>query len=119
MLKMTIFLCAMGLGASSQLLAGEIIQVEKLSKAQLQQALKAAPDDAIIEFHGQSKTKAQLRAELRAMWKPIDPARARQLDQERHARFVAAAKALQDQQDSDVAAENARTMKDFEELRSQ
>ena len=119
MLKMTIFLCAMGLGASSQLLAGEIIQVEKLSKAQLQQALKAAPDDAIIEFHGQSKTKAQLRAELRAMWKPLDPARVRQMADERHAKFEAAVKALQDQQDSDVAAESAQAMKQFEELRSQ
>jgi hypothetical protein len=118
MLKTGTTLCALCWSAMSPLYAGETIQVEKLSKAELQAALKAAPDDAVIEYRGQSKTKAELRSELQAARKPLDPAKAKELADERRAKFEAAAKALNDEQESRVAKENAAVDAEFEALKA-
>jgi hypothetical protein len=119
MRKTGILLIAIGLGMANPLYAGEIMEADKLSSAQLQQALDAAPDDAVIEFHGQRKTKAELRSEFLAQHKPPNPASARQLADERKAKFAAAAKALQDAQDNANAKQNALVDKEFEALSSQ
>ena len=57
MLKTPILFCALCFGATSPLSAAETIEVEKLSKAQLQEALQAAPDDAIIEYGGRPRPR--------------------------------------------------------------
>lgn len=118
MFKIGVLFCAVCLAGSSPLDAAETIQVEKLTNAQLQEALKAAPDDAIIEYQGQSKTKAELRSELQAQHKPLDPAKMKQLADQRRAEFEAAAKALSDEQDSLIAAENAKVDAEFEQLKA-
>ncbi len=118
MLNIGILACAICLAASNPLCAAETIQVEKSTNAQLQEALKAAPDDTIIEYQGQQKTKAQLRSELQAQHKPFDTAKAKQAAEQDQAKFQAAAKALQDQQDAAVAAENAAVDAEFEKLKA-
>ena len=118
MLKTRMLLCALCLGATSPLYAAETIQVEKLTKAQLQEALKTAPDDAVIEYQGQSKTKAEWRSEWQAAHKPPDPAKIKAMADERRAKFEAVAKALQDKQDSAIAKENAAVDAEFEALKA-
>src|SRR5215469_9426231 len=118
MLKTAIIVCAMSLAATGSLHAGATIEVEKLGKADLLNALQAASDDTVIQFHGQSKTKAQWRGEFqvtqqRALEKQKQAAAAAQ------ASFDAASKALQDQQDAAIAKQNAKTEKEFEALSSQ
>jgi hypothetical protein len=118
MLKTAIIVCAMSLAATGSLHAADTIEVEKLSKPELLTALQAASDDTVIEFHGQSKTKAQWRSEFQAAQK-------RALDKQKEAAvaaqasFDAARKALQDQQDGAIATQNAETEKEFEALSSQ
>jgi hypothetical protein len=118
MMKTAIIVCAMSLAATGSLPAGATIEVEKLSKADLPKALQRASDDTVIAFHGQSKTKAQWRSEFqatqtRALEKQKEAVAAAQ------ARFDAARKALQDQQDAAIAKQNAETEKEFETLSSQ
>jgi hypothetical protein len=118
MMKIVIIVCAMSLAATGSLHAGATIEVEKLSKADLPKALQAASDDTVIEFQGQSKTKAQWRSEIqatqkRALEKQSEAAAAAK------ASFDAAAKALQDEQDAAIAKQNAETEKEFEDLSSQ
>ena len=48
MMKSAIIVCAMSLAATGSLHAGATIEVDKLSKADLLQALQAASDDAVI-----------------------------------------------------------------------
>jgi hypothetical protein len=118
MLKTATLLWAICLAASGPFHAAEVIQAEKLTQAQLGEALKGAPDETVIEYKGVSKTLAQWRSEFQATVKSPDPSLLKQLAAERQAKFDAAAKALQDQQDSDVAAQNAQIDKEFEELNS-
>jgi hypothetical protein len=118
MLKLWILACAICLAGSSPLCAAETIQVEKLTNAQLQEALKAAPDDTIIDYQGIQKTKAQLRSELQAQHKPFDPEKTKEAADQSQAKFQAAAKALNDQQDAAVAAENAAVDAEFEKLKA-
>jgi hypothetical protein len=118
MLKTGIFACAICLAGSDPLHAAETIQAEKLTNAQLQAALKAAPDNTIIEYQGQQKTKAELRSELQAQHKPFDTAKAKEAAEQDRSKFQAAAKALQDQQDAAVAAENAAVDAEFEKLKA-
>jgi lysyl-tRNA synthetase class I len=118
MLKTAIIVCAMSLAATGSLHAGATIEVEKLSKADLLKTLQTASDDTVIEFQGQSKTKAQWYSEFqatqkRALEKQKEAAAAAQ------ASFDAARKALQDQQDAANAKQNAETEKEFETLSSQ
>jgi len=118
MWKTTLLLSAINLAAMSVLHASEIIQVEKLTKTQLQAALKTASDDTIIESKGEKKTKAQWRLEAQAKFKPLDISKLKELADERKAKFEAAAKALQDEQDSRTAEQNAQVTKEFDELKS-
>ena len=112
-------LCAMSLAATGTLHAGDVIETEKLPKDQVQQALQAASDDTVIEIRGQSKTKAEWRSEFLAKYNPPDAAKLQGATQaERKAKFEVAAKAFQDQQDQELAKQNAEVMKEFEELNS-
>lgn len=103
--------------ASSTLRAADVVAVEKLSKDQLRQTLQAASPDTVIEYQGQSKTLAQWRTYYQAQFK-LDVAQLKKLADARKAKIEAAAKALQDQQDASTAEENARVMKEYEELNS-
>jgi DNA-binding transcriptional regulator GbsR (MarR family) len=118
MFKTGMLFCAMSLAATGSLHADEVIHADKMTKAQLQQALRSAPDTAVIEYQGQNKTKAQLRSAWQAMFKSVDPTKAKQLAAEHRAEFQAAAKALQDQQDQAVAKQNAEVTKEFRDLTS-
>jgi hypothetical protein len=118
MLRTAALLCALCLAAAGPLRAADAIQVEKLTQAQLGETLKGAPDDTPVEYLGITKTLAEWRTEFAAKIKPRDPALLKQLAADRKAKFDAAAKALQDQQDSDVAAQNAQIDKEYEELTS-
>jgi hypothetical protein len=115
--KIGIFLCGMSLIATSTVYGGEVINVEKLTKAQLDDALKLASDDTVIEYQGQNKTLAQWRSYFQEKYK-VDVAKQKALAEELKAKFEAAAKALQDAQDRDVAEANARITKEFDEFRS-
>ncbi len=119
MIRIGIFLCAVFFGATDSLHASEAIRVEKITAAQLQAAIRAASDDTVIEYQGQSKTKAQWRAAWQAANKPYDPAKQQQLAADRQVQFQTAAKALQDVQDQAVAKQNAEVDKDFNDLKSQ
>jgi hypothetical protein len=118
MLKTAIIVCAISLAATGSLHAGATIEVEKLSKADLLTALQTASDDTVIEFQGQSKTKAQWRSEFQATQKRALE-KQKEADAAAKARFDAAVKALQDQQDAAIAMQNAETEKEFEALSSQ
>jgi hypothetical protein len=117
MLKTAIIVCAMSLAATGSLYAAETIEVEKLSKADLLTALQTASDDTVIEFQGTSKTKAQWRSEFQATQKRALE-KQKEADAAAKARFDAAAKALQDQQDAAIAKQNAETGKEYDELTS-
>jgi hypothetical protein len=119
MLRIAILLCALCLSAGGPLHAADVIEVEKLTHAQLGEALKGAPDGTVVEYNGVTKTLAEWRTEFAAKIKPPDPALLKQLVADQKAKFDAAAKALQDQQDSDVAAQNAQIDKEYDELTSQ
>jgi hypothetical protein len=116
MYKIAIFLCAMSLIAT-RTVAGQVIDVEKLSKAQLDEALKSASDDAVFEYQGQDKTLAQWRAYFQEKYK-LGVAKQKALAEGEKAKFEAAAKALQDEQDKSIAEENARITKQFNEFTS-
>jgi hypothetical protein len=118
MLKTAIIVCAMSLAATGSLHAGATIEVEKLSKADLLKAVQAASDDTVIEFQGQSKTKAQWRSVFQAAQKPA-LGKQNAAAAAAKARFDTAAKALADQQDAAIAKQNAATEKEFETLSSQ
>jgi Tfp pilus assembly protein PilN len=118
MVGIAMLLCALGFAASGRLLAADVIAVEKLSKDQLRQALQAASPDTMVEYQGQSKTLAEWRAYYQAQFKSLDGAQLKQQAAERKAKIEAAAKALKDDQDKSIAEENARVMKEYEELNS-
>jgi len=118
MLKTAIIVCAMSLAASGSLHAADTIQAEKLSKTELLKALQAASDDTVIEFHGQSMTKAQWRAEWQAALKLALDKR-KQAAAAAKARFEAARKAFQDQQAANIAKLNAQAEAEFEALSAQ
>jgi hypothetical protein len=118
MLKTGISLFAISLASTSSLHAGQVIEVEKLSKAQLNEAIQTASEDTVIEFQGQKKTKAQWRSDFQAKHKPLDISKLKELAAERKTKFEADAKALQDEQDSRTAEQNAQVAKEFDELRS-
>lgn len=118
MLRAAMLLCVISLTATGTLHAGQVIETEKLPADQVKQALLAASDDTVVEIGGQSKTKAEWRSYFQAQRKPPDAAKVQQAAAERKAQFDAVAKALQDQQDSANAAQNAQSEKDFEELKS-
>jgi hypothetical protein len=118
MFNTRMLLFALCLGATSPLYAAETIQVEKLTKAQLQEALKTSPDDVVIEYRGQSKTKAEWRIEWQAAHKPLDPAKIKAMAKERRTNFEAVAKALQDKQESAIAKENVAVDAEFEALKT-
>ena len=117
MLKTGMLLGALCLGASP-VCAAELIHAGKMTEAQLQEEVKAAPDDAVIEVHGQSKTKAEWRNAWLANNKPPDPEKAKQIAADHKAKFDAAAKALNDQQESAIARENAAVEAELEKLKS-
>jgi hypothetical protein len=118
MFRFWLLLSVTGVVASGPLQAGEMIHIEKLTKAELRETLKAAPDDAIIEYQGSSKTKAEWRRFWLTKVKPFDPAKLEELAHERQAKFEAAAKALNDEQDRAIAKENAAVDAEFEALKA-
>jgi len=118
MLKFRLFLCAICLAATSPLHASPIIEVGKLTKAQLTSAIKNASDDTIIERDGVKATKAQWRSQLQARHKPLDMAKLKEFQDERRTQFEAAKKALQDEQDGLAAANNAEVKAEVDKLKS-
>jgi hypothetical protein len=119
MLKRKMLMYAMCLAALTAAAHGnEIIEAEKLDRPQLLEAIKAASDDTVIEIQGVSKTKAQWRSDFKAQHKPPDAARLKEAAEQIKARFEAAAKALQDKQDRDIAEHNAKITKEFEAITS-
>jgi hypothetical protein len=113
MLKIAMCLCV-SLVATNTLHAADAVQLDKLTQVQVGEALKTASDDTVIEYKGVSKTLAQWRSDFQVTHKPPDVAQLKQLAAERKTKFDADTKALQDQQDSDVAAQNAEVDKEFE-----
>jgi aspartate/methionine/tyrosine aminotransferase len=118
MLKRGILLCALCLAATTALHGTEIIEAEKLDQAQLKKAIEAASDDSVIEIQGVSKTKAQWRSDFLANPKLPDAVKLKEMANELQAKFDAAAKALQDKQDRDIAEQNSKTAKEFNALTS-
>jgi hypothetical protein len=118
MMKTAIIVCAMSLAATVSLHAGPTIEADKLSKADLLKALQTAADDDVIQLHGQSKTKAQWRSEFQATQNSALE-KQKEATAAAQARFDAARKALQDEQDAAIAKQNAETEKEFETLSSQ
>jgi hypothetical protein len=115
--KMLVYaMCLAGVTAAAH--GDEIIEAEKLDRTQLLKAIKAASDDTIIQMQGVSKTKAQWQRDFKAQHNPPDPAKLKEMAGQRRAQFEAAAKALQDQQDRDIAAQNAKITKEFDALTS-
>ena len=55
---------------------------------------------------------------FKAQHQPPDAARLKEMAAQRQARFEAAAKALQDKQDRDIAEYNAKITKEFEAITS-
>jgi hypothetical protein len=119
MLKRKMLMYTMCLAALTAAAHGnEIIEAEKLDRPQLLEAIKAASDNTVIEIQGVSKTKAQWRSDFKAQHKPPDAARLKEAAEQIKARFEAAAKALQDKQDRDIAEHNAKITKEFEAITS-
>ena len=109
---------ALVLAAIGPLHAGETIAVEKLSHPELQQAIEAAPDDAVIEFQGQKKTKAQLRSDWLAAHKPPNPADVKARIAVLRAKAAAEAKTADNGQARRIADENAKVDAEFEALKA-
>jgi hypothetical protein len=118
MLKTGILACAIAMATAGALQAAEVIEVEKLSKDEFRQQWRAAADDAVIEYKGERKTKAEWRSYFEAQFKPIDAAKLKQMAEEHKAKLEAATKALRDDQDKRVAEENAQITSEFEEFNS-
>jgi uncharacterized protein (DUF1800 family) len=117
MLKTNVLGLALLLAMSGPLHAGETIDADKLSQADLRSAIEAAPDDAIISFRGQTKTKAQLRSAWQAAHKPPDVAKNRAGLAALRAAEAAEAQAADDKRSSEIAAENAKVDAEFEALK--
>jgi|HubBroStandDraft_5_1064220.scaffolds.fasta_scaffold165204_2 hypothetical protein len=118
MFRTATLLCVMSLTAIGTVQAADAIAVEKLTRAQLQEALKSASDDTVIENNGQTKTKAQWQNGFQAKYDMFDPAKLKELGADRKATYEAAAKAFKDQQDQDIASRNAEAVKEYEELKA-
>lgn len=118
MLKRGMLLCAMCLVVTTALHGAEIIDAEKLDKAQFQEAIQAASDDTVIKIVGVSKTKAQWRGDFQAQHKPPDATKLKEMETQLQANFEVAAKALQDKQDHDIAEQNVKITKEFDALTS-
>jgi hypothetical protein len=118
MLNPTVLGIALMLAAVGPLHAGETIAVEKLNKQELRQAIEAAPDDAVIEFQGQNKTKAQLRSDWLAAHKPPNATEVKARIAEQRAKAAAQAKAVDEEQARRIADENARVDAEFEALKA-
>ncbi len=117
MLKTGVLFCTLSLAATTTLHAAEVIQVEKLTKGQFTQALKGAPDDTPIEYHGQTKTKAEWRSYFRAKFDAVAAQLEKQAD-ERKVESQGDAKALQYQRDKEIAEQDADVMKEFKTLKA-
>jgi hypothetical protein len=119
MFKTGVLLCTISLAATTSLHAGQMIEVEKLNRVQLDEAIKNASDDTAIEFQGQSKTKAEWRAVFGAQYVPQNIGKRKEFMAERKAKLEAPVKALQDEQDKSIANQNAQITKEFDEISSQ
>jgi hypothetical protein len=118
MLKTGILVCAIAMATAGALQAAEVIEAEKMTKDGFRQRLRAASDDTVIEYKGESKTKAEWRSHFQAQFKPIETAKLKQMAEEHKAKLEADDKALRDEQDKRVAEENAQITKEFEEFNS-
>jgi hypothetical protein len=114
MFRTAIILCAASLATTATLHAGDVIDADKLNRDQLKAALQAATDNTVIEHRGESKTRAQWRSVYQAQ-QAATMTTLKQLQAEGKAKFEAAAKALQDEQDKAVAEQNAEELKAFNE----
>ena len=114
MFRTATILCAMSLAATATLHAGDVIETDKLGKDQLKAALQAATDDTVIEYHGQSKTRAQWRSVFQAQ-QDANMAKLKELQAESKAQLEAAAEALRDEQDKAIAQQNTEELKAFNE----
>jgi hypothetical protein len=119
MRNIRIALLATGLVAAGPLHAAGVIAVETLPRDKVAQTIQAAPDNAVIEINGQTKTKAQWRGYYQSKFKLLNAATLKAMDSKAKAKFAADAKALQDEQDAAIAQQNAQTEKEFEASSSQ
>jgi hypothetical protein len=118
MMKLATIICVMNLAMTHPLYAGDVIQVEKLSKAELLDALQKAQDDTVFEYRGQNKTAAQWRSEWLETHKPLDAEKLNEAAAAAKARFEADAKAFKDQQDKAIADETTKVDAEFEALKA-
>jgi hypothetical protein len=118
MLKPKALGIALVLTASGPLHANETIAVESLSKPALRQVIEAAPDDAVIEFQGQKKTKAQLRSDWLAAHKPPSPSDVKARFAAPRAKEAAEARAAQEEAARRIADENANVDTEFGALKA-
>jgi hypothetical protein len=123
MFKSGAVLCAVTLSvvtlrATTALHAQQVIELEKLSKTELNGIMIAAPDDAIFELKGVRKTKAQWRSDFQAKRQQLDAAKLKAIADEQKVKFEDATKALQVEQENRIAEQNAQVAKEFDELKS-
>jgi hypothetical protein len=118
MLKTQALGLALALTMVGPLHADETIAVESLSKPEAWQAIQAAPDDAVIEFQGQSKSKAQWRSDWLATHKPLNVADVRGRIAAMRAKAADEARAADDAEARRIADENAKVDAEFEALKS-
>jgi hypothetical protein len=109
---------ALALATVGPLHAGQTIEADKMSKAEMRQAIEAAPDDAVIEFQGQKKTKAELRSDWLAAHKPPDATEVKAWFAAMRAKKAAQAKAAEEEETRRIAAENAKVDAEFEALKA-
>jgi hypothetical protein len=109
---------ALALATVGPVHAGQTIEADKMTKAELRQAIEAAPDDAVIEFQGQKKTKAALRSDWLAAHKPPDATEVKARIAAMRAKEAADAKAVVEDEALRIAAENARVDAEFETLKA-
>ena len=113
MFKSGAVLCAVTLSvvtlrATTALHAQQVIELEKLSKTELNGIMIAAPDDAIFELKGVRKTKAQWRSDFQAKRQQLDAAKLKAIADEQKVKFEDATKALQVEQENRIAEQNAQ-----------
>jgi hypothetical protein len=119
MRKIVIAAYGMALLAAGPLHAADAIAVEKLPPDKVAQTIRAASADTVIEINGRSKTKAQWSSYFQSMFKLLDSATLKAMDNRAKAKAAADAKTLQDNQDAAIAQQNAQTAKEFEALSAQ
>jgi hypothetical protein len=110
--------CLVGLALPAESYADDVISAEGMPPAQFGAAVRAAPDSAIIEINGVSKTKAQWIEDFKAHHKLPDPAQLKAAAMQLQAKLEAAQAELERKQEQRITQENIEITKRFEALTS-